>query len=299
MILEQFANLQKPPKRSSSPTSSPKVDSRILYDILPMQVNVDFFPVTDASVMTYVTVQFENKNLQLKTKDGVSSANVHVFGEFKTISGKIVQTFEEDMVIDGGPNQFRTDWMQHKSIGQKSVPLKPGQYRLDVVCKDVTSGFANNYNKTVFVPRLDPDTLSTSTLMLADDIETVPMRNIGTGQFVIGDTKVRPRIGAIFRRDETLGIYMKLYKPPAWSWETHRKPEGSVSYEVVRTGTADPIVATTEDVAKIQDASGAQVTLQKRLRLEQFQPGSYTLRIKITDKNRNQTLTQSAPFTVT
>jgi GWxTD domain-containing protein len=294
--LEQFANLQKPPKIKFADLES-KVDSRILYNILPMQVNVDFFPVTDASVMTYVTVQFDNKNLQLKTKDGVSSANVHVFGEFKTISGKIVQTFEEDMVIDGGPNQFRTDWMQHKSIGQKSVPLKPGQYRLDVVCKDVTSGFANNYNKTVNVPRLDPDTLSTSTLMLADDIETVPMRNIGTGQFVIGDTKVRPRIGAIFRRDETLGIYMKLYN--FGTDETHRKPEGSVSYEVVRTGTADPVVATTEDVAKIQDASGAQVTLQKRLRLEQFAPGSYTLRIKITDKNRNQTLTQSAPFTVT
>jgi GWxTD domain-containing protein len=294
--LEQFANLQKPPKIKFADLES-KVDSRILYDILPMQVSVDYFPVTDASVMTYVTVQFEHKDLQLKTKDGVSTANVHLFGEFKTISGKIVQTFEEDLVVDGGPAQFRTDWMQHKSIGQKSVPLKPGQYRLDVVCKDVTSGFANNWSKTVNVPRLDPDTLSTSTLMLADDIETVPMRNIGTGQFVIGDTKVRPRIGAIFRRDETLGIYMKLYNFGAD--ETTRKPQGEVSYEVVRTGTADPIVAATEDVGKIQDASGSQVTLQKRLRLEQFPPGSYTMRIKITDKNRNQTLTQSAPFTVT
>ncbi len=101
--LEQFANLQKPPKIKFADLES-KVDSRILYDILPMQVNVDFFPVTDASVMTYVTVQFENKNLQLKTKDGVSSANVHVFGEFKTISGKIVQ----DARIDYGTRGRRT-----------------------------------------------------------------------------------------------------------------------------------------------------------------------------------------------
>ena len=294
--LEQFANLQKPPRIKFTDLEA-KVDSRILYDILPMQVNVDFFPITDASVMTYVTVQFDNKNLQLKTKDGVATANIHLFGEFRTISGKIVQSFEQDMVIDGGPVQFRPDWLQHKSIGQKAVPLKPGQYRLDVVCKDVTSGFANNYNKQVSVPRLDPDTLSSSTLMLADDIETVPMRSIGTGQFVIGDTKVRPRLGSVFRRDETLGIYMKLYN--FGTDENNRKPQGQVSYEVVRTGTAEPIVATTEDVGKIQDASGAQVTLQKRLRLEQFAPGSYTLRIKITDKNRNQTLTQSAPFTVT
>jgi hypothetical protein len=81
--------------------------------------------------------------------------------------------------------------------------------------------------------------------------------------------------------------------------EQTRKPQGSVQYEVVRTGTADPIVTASDDVATLPDASGSQVTIQKRLRLEQFAPGSYTLRIKITDKNRNQTLTQSAPFTVT
>ena len=294
--LEQYVNLQKPPKIKFTDLEA-KIDSRITYNILPMKVRVDFFPVTDASVMTYVSVQFDQKDLQLKTKDGVSTANVHLMGEFKTIAGKIVQAFEEDMQIDGGPAQFRSDWMQRKSIGQKIVPLKPGVYRLDVVCKDVVGGFINNYSTTVTVPRLDPDTLSTSTLILADDIESVPVRNIGTGQFVIGDTKVRPRIGAIFRRDETLGIYMKLYN--FGMDEQTRKPQGQVEYEVVRTGTADPIVATTEDVGKIPDASGSQVTLQKRLRLEQFAPGSYTLRIKITDKNRNQTLTQSAPFTVT
>jgi hypothetical protein len=294
--LEQFAKLQRPPAIKFADLES-KVDSRILYDILPMKVRVDFFPITDASVMTYVSVQFENKDLQLKTKDGVAAANVHLFGEFRTISGKIVQSFEQDMDIAGGPEQYRTDWAQKKSIGQKEVPLTPGVYRLDVVCKDVTSGFANNYSKTVTVPRIDPDSLSTSTLILADDLEPVPLRSIGTGQFVIGDTKVRPRIGSSFRRDETLGIYMKLYN--FGIDEQNRRPQGEVQYEVFKTGTAEPIVTTTEDVGKIPDASSAQVTIQKRLPLGQFAPGSYTLRIKITDKNRNQTLTQSAPFTVT
>ncbi|HUB77700.1 MAG TPA: GWxTD domain-containing protein [Bryobacteraceae bacterium] len=294
--LEQYAKLQKPPAIKYADLEA-KVDSRILYDILPMKVRVDFFPVTDASVMTYVTVQYDNKDLQLKTKDGVATANVHLFGEFRTISGRIVQTFEEDLQIPGGPEQYRTDWQQRKSIGQKEVPLKPGVYRLDVVSKDVTSGFANNYQTTVNVPRIDPDTLSTSTLILADDLENVPLRNIGTGQFVIGDTKVRPRLGSTFRRDETLGIFMKLYNFA--TTEQSRKPQGEIQYEVFKTGTAEPIVAATDDIGKLPDASAAQVTLQKRLRLEQFAPGSYTLKIKITDKNRNQTLTQSAPFTVT
>jgi hypothetical protein len=294
--LEQFVNLQKPPHIKFTDLES-QIDSRITFNILPMKVRVDFFPVTDATVMTYVTVQFDNKDLQLKNKDGISSANIHVFGEFTTISRKVVQTFEEDLQIDGGPKQYLTDWAQRKSIGEKTVPLKPGTYRLAVVCKDQVGGNINNWEQTVTVPRLDPDTLSTSTLILADLIENVPTRSIGTGQFVIGDTKVRPRIGDVFRRDETLGIYMKMYNFGVD--EQTRKPQGEVQYEVVKTGSAEPIVSKTEDVAKLPQASGSQVTVQQLLRLEKFAPGSYTLRLKITDKNRNQVLTRSAQFTVT
>jgi hypothetical protein len=298
--LEQYTNLQKPPK-TQFPDLEAKIDTRITYDILPMTVRVDFFPITDASVMTYVTVQFANKDLQLKMKDGVSTASIHMFGQFTTISRRVVQTFDADMEIDGGPKQYLTDWAQRKSVGQKAVPLKPGRYRLVVVCKDQVGGFANNWETPVDVPRLDPDTLSSSTLILADDIEKVPLRNLGTGEFVIGSTKVRPRIGEHdipgFRRDETLGIYMKLYNFGVE--ELTRKPQGEILYEVLKAGTAVPIATATDDVSKIPDASGSQVTLQKLLPLGKFSPGQYTLRMKITDKNRNQVLTRSAQFTVT
>ena len=294
--LEQFAKLQRPPAIKFTDLEA-KVNSRITYNILPMKVRVDFFPVTDASVMTNVTVQFENKDLQLSNKDGVQSADIHIFGEFTTMTRRVVQSFEEDLKIDGGPRQYIADWNQRKSIGQKSVFLPAGTYRLVVVCKDTVGGNINNWEQAVSVPRLDPDHLSASTLILADLIEQVPPRSIGTGQFVIGGAKVRPRVGEVFRRDETLGIYMKLYN--FGTQETTRKPEGQIEYEVVKSGTTDPIVRQVEDVSKIPDASGSQVTIEKTLRLEQFAPGQYTLRLKVTDKNRNQVLTPTAQFTVT
>ena len=42
------------------------MQSKISYNMLPMKVRVDYFPVTDASVMTTITVQFDNKDLQFK-----------------------------------------------------------------------------------------------------------------------------------------------------------------------------------------------------------------------------------------
>ena len=47
---------------------------------------------------------------------------------------------------------------------------------------------------------------------------------------------------------------MKMYN--FGTEEQHRKPQGEVQYEVFKTGTAEPIVSTTDDVAKIPDGLG-------------------------------------------
>jgi hypothetical protein len=294
--LEQFYKLQRPPSIKFTDLEA-QVNSRITFNILPFKVRVDFFPVTDASVMTYVTLQFANKDLQLKTTEGVPEGDVHVFGEFTTMTRRIIAPFEDNLKIDGGPKQYLAEWSTGSHIYQKAVPLPPGTYRLVVVVKDMVGGNINNYEQAVTVPKLDVDRLSSSTLVLADKIETVPMRSIGTGQFVIGSTLVRPRLGDVFKRNETLGIYMKLYNFGAD--ETTHHPDGDVRWEVFRTGTAEPIISLTEDASKIPDASASQITLQKKVRLDKFEPGRYTIRVRVTDKNRNQILTQSAEFTVT
>jgi hypothetical protein len=133
--------------------------------------------------------------------------------------------------------------------------------------------------------------------VLADLIEHVPTKSIGMGQFVIGTSKVRPRVDDIFKRDEKMGIYFKIYNFGT-EGDSHI-PQGEVTYEVFKNGTNEKIFEASEDVAKIPGASANQVTVEKLLPLNTLAPGQYTLRVKITDKNRNQVLTPSAQFTVT
>jgi hypothetical protein len=275
------------------PDLEAKVDSRIVYFLWPMKVRVDFFPVTNATVLTYVTVQFENKDIQLKQQDGIAIAHLQMFGEIRTLSGQVIQQFEDEQQIPAGPKPYRSYWTEQRSLLQKVVPLSPDTYRLDVVCRDPVSGGINNWSSKITVP----SALSATSIILADSIEEVPMRNISTAQFVIGGSKVRPRIGGRFRRDESLCVYLKLYH--LGIDERSGKPQGQVEYEVVRAGAGDVLVTTTEDIAKIPDASGSEVTLRKMLRLENLSPGSYTLRVTITDSNGKQTFSETAPLTVT
>jgi hypothetical protein len=293
--LEQFAKLQKPPAVKFKDLEA-VINSHISYNILPMKVRVDFFPVTDASVYTAVTVQFDNKDLQFQNKEGVQKAAVNILGRLTTMTRRPVTNFEETVEVTCA-NELLQEYTKRKSIYQKIVPLAPGTYRLNVVSKDVVGGNLNSYEVAVTVPRIDPEKLSSSSLVLADMIEKVPNRSIGTGQFVIGSSKVRPRIDDIFKREEKLWIYLKLYNFGGDD-ETH-KPTGQVQYELVKNGSNEKILDFTEDVSLIPDASSSQITIEKGYALKDLAPGQYTLRLKVTDKNRNQVLTPTAQFTVT
>jgi GWxTD domain-containing protein len=293
--LEQFAKLQRPPAIKFKDLEA-AITSRISYSILPMKVRADFFPLTEASVLTTVTLQFDNKDLQFQNKEGVQKAVINVFGKFTTMTRRIVSTFEETITVDS-PQEYLTQIMQRKSIYGKTVPIAPGTYRLNVVAKDVVGGNIGLYEVAVTVPRMDTEKLTASNIVLADMIEHVPTKSIGMGQFVIGTSKVRPRVDDIFKREEKMGIYFKIYN---FSTEGESKtPSGEVTYEVVKNGTNEKIFEVSEDVAKIPGASSNQVTVEKLLPLNTLAPGQYTLRVKITDKNRNTVLTPSAQFTVT
>ena len=181
------------------------------------------------------------------------------------------------------------------SVYQKTVPLPPGKYRLNVVCKDVMGGNMTNYEMALDVPRLDDEKLAASTVILADCIESVPPRASGPGQFVIGTSKVRPRVDEIFQRDEKLGIYLQLYNFQA-DEKTH-KPAGSVEYEITKNGSNEKVLAYSEEIAQLK-GSATQITIEKLLPLKTLEPGQYTLKMKVEDKLRNQSITPTATFTV-
>jgi hypothetical protein len=80
--------------------------------------------------------------------------------------------------------------------------------------------------------------------------------------------------------------------------EASHKPVGDVEYEIVKKGSNETVATLKENLAELPDSSANQVTLEKFLNLNSFAPGQYTVKLKITDKAKNQVLTPSADFTV-
>ncbi len=292
--LEQFARLHKPPEIKFKDLEA-AVTSKITYNLLPMKARADYIRVTNSSILTNVTLQFDRRDLQFQDKEGVQTAIVNIYGRVTSMSRRVVNVFEDVVTVEA-PAALLQEAVKGASVYQKTVPLAPGLYRLNIVAKDVVGGNMNNYELALRVPHYDDEALAASSLIFADLIEKVPTRSIGTGQFVVASTKVRPRVTDTFRQNEKLGVYVQLYNFGAD--EKTQKPSGTIEYEVVKNGTNEKVFEFTEDLTAIEGASATQVTVEKILPLANLHPGQYTFRMKVTDKIKNQTVTPSGTFTV-
>jgi Txe/YoeB family toxin of Txe-Axe toxin-antitoxin module len=272
------------------------VSSNIRYNTLPMQVRSDFIRVTDATVYANICVQFKNSDLNFATKDKVAKATVNIYGRITTLTRRSVNWFE-DTVSAQVPAEMLQQAMNGSQIYSKRIPLAPGTYRLNIVAKDTVGNTVNNYETALVVPHYDEDQLAASSVILADELERVPTNSIGTGQFVIRSSKVRPRVNNTFKQNETMGIYTEFYNL-GMDAKT-KKPEGTIEYDVVNTTDNKTVASVTDDIKNIQNASPFLVTAEKQMKLKGLAPGKYKLVLKVTDALKNQSITPSAEFTVT
>jgi len=289
--LEAYANAFKPPVVKFKDLEA-IVTSRIVRDQVHFNWRTDFLKVTNDTVLVPVTVQIPNTQLSFQSKEGVHSATINIFGRVSTLTGRVVQTFEDSVSRDFPESLFQQS-LKLQSIYQKAVPLRPGLYRLDLVIKDVQSGNVGVVNSRLQVPRYEDDKLETSSLILADQIEHVPAKQIGNGQFVLGSPKVRPRMEGDFTTADRLGIYMQVYnlKPDE---KTH-KSNATFEYTVKKGGAQ---VLQFKETSADMKQTGDQITIERLLPLATLAPGKYTLEISATDTLSNQTISRTADFTV-
>jgi GWxTD domain-containing protein len=298
--LEQWAKLSAPPPVKFKDLEE-VVTHKISYqNILPFDVRWDFVRVTDDTVLVPFTLQIKNRDITFVTKDGVSSGVVNIFGRLTTLTGRIAQTFEDTVSVQQ-PEELLPKVLDSENVYWKALPLRPGRYRVDLVLKDVNGDHVGYWTKGIVVPEFSDDRLQNSTLILADMMEKVPSKSVGAGNFVIGDTKVRPRVAsaegqpAVFKRNQRLNFWMQVYNLGVDD-KTH-KPSANVQYEIVDTKTNKAVVNTEENSSNIANA-GDQLTLEKSLSLASVPPGTYRITIKVTDNLTKQSINPSASFQV-
>ena len=299
--LEIFAKLQAPPPVKFKDLEE-IVTTKLITNLMPFDVRYDFVKVTGDTVLVPITIQMKYRDITFANKDGVQRGTVNIFGRITTLTGRVVQTFEDPAQIDV-PAELLPRVAENSSVYWKAIPLRPGRYKIDIAVKDVNGDRKGVWSRGIQVPEYSDDKLSTSTLIVADVMEPVPTKDVSTGSFVIGLNKVRPRVApadgkpALFKRtrDQKVNFWMQVYNLGV-DEKTH-KPSATFQYEIVNIATNKPVVQKTESTDTMGNV-GEQVTLQKSIASANLQPGVYRINIKVNDNISKQTIDPSATFAV-
>jgi hypothetical protein len=297
--LEQFYKLQKPPAVKFKDLEE-VVSHKINVNMMPFDVRTDFVRVTSDTVLVPVTVQVKNRDVTFVNKDGIQRGTVNIFIRVTTLTGKIVQTDENTVQVDV-PAELLPRVTENSSVYWKALPLRPNLYRIDVAVKDLNGDRSGLWSSRLQVPSYDDDRLSSSSLIVADVMAPVSTKEIGTGQFVIGNTKIRPRVGAangkpvVFKRNQKVYFWMQVYNLGTDD-KTH-KPSATVEYNVINAATNKAVIHTVESTEQMGNI-GDQVTLEKPLSASSLEPGVYRIQIKVNDNISKQMVDPSATFAV-
>jgi GWxTD domain-containing protein len=291
--LDLYAKIQQAPPVKFKDLEA-VVDSRMTANQIHFDCESDFLRITADTDLVPITVQIPNHEMGFQDKNGVQTATLHVFARITSLSGRVVNTFEDSITADT-PDSLLQQYLKGFSIYQKAVPLRPGLYRLDVVVKDINSSNLGVLNTALRVPRFEDDQLGSSTLILADEIHRVSSKDIGQGEFVLGDLKVRPKMNATFDRGARMGIFLQVYNLKV-DPKTHQG-NATIHYQVMRVDDPNPVVNFTEN-SQQYNQHGEEIWIEKALDLGSMTPGHYKLQIQITDNGDKQVITPTADFTV-
>jgi GWxTD domain-containing protein len=288
--LDRFFGVQRAPERFKD--LEEKVTSRFVQNQIHMDYRTDFLRLTSNTVLVPITVQVPNRDLRFQSRQGVHSAVLNLYGRITTPGGVVVQTFE-DLISRDFPESLFQASLNLSSIYQKSVPLRSGLYRLDLVIKDTLSGNVGVFNTALRVPHFEDDKLDASSLILADQIEPLPSSKTGTGQFVLNSYKVRPRLSHEFSSTDKLGIFLQLYNLKLD--EASHKTNVSVACRI--TKDQQEIWRAVESADHLHQG-GEQLTIERLIPVASLLPGRYSIEVTAIDLLTSDTVIRAADFTV-
>jgi GWxTD domain-containing protein len=300
--LDQFAKLTAPPVIKFKDLESFMTTSKILTGPpFLFDVRTDYVKVTNDTILVPVTLQIRNGDITFTNKDGVAMGTVNILGRVSNLNHKPIQTFEDTVSVQV-PSELLARKRTDLSVYWKSLPLRPGLYKIDIVIKDVNNpDHVGRWQRSLNVPRYDDDRLASSSLILAGSMDRVPSRDIGAGNFVIGDTHIVPRVPSsisapvTFHRGQNLNFWMQVYN--LGIDEKSKQNGATIEYQILDMATNKAILQTQELTSKTNPNSD-QITIEKSLPLASLSPGKYQVSIKVNDGVTKQQIAESAPFIV-
>ena len=256
------------------------VEIDVRYDELPFLVRSDHIQLNENQFLVPVTIEVANKDLTFKLENGQHVAKVAVYGIVESLTNKIIEEFEDDIAMAYSPEQL-TEGLKARSLYQKILVVDKGmRYKVTIILKDLNSLSTGVVPKAIVLPRVDPDQLATSSLILSNFMAQLEEAAEPDQMFVLGDIWIRPTPSRQFMAGDGLAAYLQAYN--AHTDQTTMAPSLKVKYQLSRDGQV-VFESTNSQGEGLQYYSDQRIVLTKVFPSQVLLPGRYTVQVDIED----------------
>lgn len=227
-------------------------------------------------------VRGDAAGLEVQDAAGKKTLPVAVAAQLVDSSGNPVATTERDAVADvTGDNAFVVSF---------GIAVRPGRYTLKAAALEPRSQKGGSASTPVDVVDFGAALAVTNLLVVSDVSQGAQVDSKDAlAAFVVGTTRLHPRHGNVFTRADSMQLLAIVYgaKPGASG-----KPSVTASFSIARDG---------KDKAKAPEQNHETenpIPAVGPVPLTNYEPGSYTARLKIKDNVSGEEMTRETVFEV-
>ncbi len=292
---ETFVNIQRPTEIKYKDLRE-AVGLKVTYHELPFRAAAHYFQLNEESFLVPITVEIRHQDLTFrKNPQAGYEAKVALYGLVTSLNNQIAAEFEDELTASLSDREYEQG-VRKGSLYQRLILLKKNvRYKLSLLVKDVNGSHIGSSEQALIPSQSGDGALAASSLVVADLIVPADPQARPDEMFVLGDVRVRPSLGKIFRAGDYFAVYLQLYNV-AVNPDT-QNPSFRALY---RIHNQDRIVEEYADERgeTVQFFSSRRMVLIRRLPLDDLPPGQYTVEVVFQDKLQNQSVEAKEPFTI-
>jgi GWxTD domain-containing protein len=263
------------------------VETSVTFDRLSLQAASGMVYTEEGGVKIPVSIAVPYRELTASQSGEQAQYDLDYIILLTDEEGNEAARAEDRLTIRLSQEQYSRAASQHLAI-EESLEVEPGRYKLQAILRDNAGERLGTVEDSLDVPTQPQDGLSLSSLFLAGTlIKGMPE---APRPFQFGTVRVVPSLDRLFAPDQQLGVYLQAYGTLK---DSDGRKKVKVDFFVMRDERlymgvpASHLFPDTEPVG-----ISASIPLRK------CTPGSYVLRVRVTDEVNGQQAEQDASFTV-
>ena len=218
-----------------------------------------------------------------------ANANLTFFAVVEDAQGNVVGVWEEPAKLSESKSDLYYD---------KSLTLPAGKYNAVFGLADSGKPVVIARNELDLAP-LTKEAAGASRLLLSNNLYALTEAQQSTDPFAFGGIKVVPKGDRTFQQADELWYFFELRNP---GLDATGAPKVQVKVDVEGTTAAKKKIKRSAPLSEavVQPLKGVtgHYGVGSSIPLSGFEPGDYTLKLKVIDTNAKQTYNMEQPFTV-